>query len=143
MRASVFTTDEDCGCVRLRRTLIADSLKNSKQIAHRRLILHRHMQIPRRDTHVGVASRVANLGKRAAACQGMADECVAAVMNGERAETVGTENLAGRAEPLAERVAGKRDGFATWAMRIEKESAGLRAVLDPFDVPPPRNQPST
>jgi hypothetical protein len=44
-------------------------------------IIHRHVQVSRRDAHVGVASGVANLGKRAAAGHSVADERVAAVVD--------------------------------------------------------------
>jgi hypothetical protein len=77
-----------------------------KKISNLPFIIHRHMQIPRRDAHVGMPRGVANFGQRAAAGQGVADERVAAVVDGERAEAVGAEDFAGGAESLAERVAG-------------------------------------
>jgi hypothetical protein len=50
----------------------------------------------------------------------VADECVAAVVDRERAEAVGTEHFAGGAAPLAERVAGEWARFAAWTMGVEE-----------------------
>ena len=51
-----------------------------KQIPHG-IVLDRHVQIARRDAHVGVPRGVSDLGQRPTAGQGMADERVPPVVD--------------------------------------------------------------
>ena len=83
-------------------------MPGGEETANSRLVVHRHMQIPAGDAHVGVPRRVPNLGKRPPAGKGMAYEGVATVVDRQSLEADGAEELACRAEALAERVPRER-----------------------------------
>jgi hypothetical protein len=67
------------------------------------------MQIPARDTHIGVPCGIANLGQRASARQVVADKRVPAVVDGESSQPLRAEYAARGPEPLPQRVAGEND----------------------------------
>ena len=67
-------------------------LRQLKEIPHDSLVVHRHVQTAARDTHVGVPCGVPDIGQRSPPGQGVADECVAPVMVGQRLEPTCTKN---------------------------------------------------
>lgn len=78
-----------------------------KQPPHR-IILHRHVQIRRRDRYVRMTNRIANFCQSPAASQRVADERVPAMMDRERFQTLGTEYATSRAVSLPQRVPRER-----------------------------------
>lgn len=59
-----------------------------KQLPRPPITVNRHVQIRRRDAHVRVPRRIADVGQQAHVGQGMADECVPALMDRQRAESL-------------------------------------------------------
>ena len=68
-----------------------DHLRHLKQIADRRLIVHRNMQVAARDADVAMPCGVPHLGERSAAGQGVAKKPAPAVEDGQRSESGGAK----------------------------------------------------
>ena len=75
----------------------------AKQLAHFDIV-DRDVQVGRGDAHVGVTRGVADLGQGSTAGQGMADERVPAVMNGDGLPPGDAQHPASRLEPPPQRV---------------------------------------
>jgi hypothetical protein len=72
-----------------------------------RIRIDRDVQIPRSDRDIRVPGRIANLGQCATPGQGVADECMPAVVNGQRFEPLQPKHFACRPKPLAKSMARK------------------------------------
>jgi hypothetical protein len=59
-------------------------LSGSEQISNAIVVIHRHMEIDARHGEIRVTCGDANLGQRSSAGKGVANECVPAVVNGQR-----------------------------------------------------------
>jgi hypothetical protein len=90
------------------------SIALTEQGCNRFLIVACHVQIARRDRDVGVPSCIPNFGQCTSAGQGVADECVPAVVDHEGLEPLRAEQLGGRAEPLAERAPRTQPIYELW-----------------------------
>ncbi len=64
------------------------------------ILFHRHMQIAAGDRHVGMANRVAHLGQCPPTGQGMADERMPAVVNGQMFQSLLAQHPARRPKAL-------------------------------------------
>ena len=64
-----------------------------------------------------MSCRIADFRQRPSTSQGMADEGVAAMVNGQRGEAVRSQHIAGGAEPLAYRVAREGKRPTAWQER--------------------------
>ena len=79
----------------------------AEQITHG-IIIHRNVQVCRRDTDIGMPGRVAGFSKTFPACQCVRYERMPPVVNGQRLKPFSTEAFARSAEPLSERVTRQR-----------------------------------
>jgi hypothetical protein len=86
--------------------------------------LNRHVEIARRDGHVGVASRIADFGVRPPASHRIAFERVPAVVDRQRLEPYIPWHLAGRAEPMAKGVAEIRQVLSARKQRSDERLFG-------------------
>jgi hypothetical protein len=78
------------------------------QVAYHFLVVHQHVQIDTRHRDVGVARGRAHLGQRAASRQGMRDERVPAVVDGQRLDACHAEHLARRQKLAAHNILNSR-----------------------------------
>jgi hypothetical protein len=110
----------------------------AKQISNARMFIYRDMQIAGCNADIGVPNGVAGFGQRPPASERMADQRMAAVMDGQRLKSSGTERLARRLESLAKRVAGERLDGAAWD-QLRQE---WRVVFGAEPLPPKAHVPS-
>jgi hypothetical protein len=122
----------------LQGALVARALGASvltKQVADGLFVVDNHMEVRARHSHIAVACGRADLGQGTSAREGVGDECVAAVMDGQGSDALHAKHPTRRQEPPANGMALKRFSAAVGLDRADEWVCTTRALLKSLSLP--------